>query len=323
MAVLKQDEIKGFRVLPVRVPTTKSIAKIYTQKELIHYIYLKQHLLKTKDPQLDEKNDKSIFFINLPKDVDIKSLRNLFRQVSDASLIQEYSITNSLNEKNDVDLNKLTSEFFDAENKELNQQQQQQQQQQDQQKFDTQNLRFPINTGIVTFVDKSALKLFLNNVKKLTSKAKSWSSFPVYESSQTASYLKFINTYKSKIYNISDLKQQINVSLANFNRQEQEEMDQLQESATIVDDDGFQLVVSKHRKTKAAIMGKTNRLKLATNQDLNNEATKKSKKKEKQDFYRFQIRERKKQEMNQLLMKFKEDQARIRALRDKKRFRPY
>ena len=49
---------------------------------------------------------------------------------------------------------------------------------------------------------------------------------------------------------------------------------------------------------------------------------KKKNNKEKEDFYRFQLRERKKAEMNDLLRKFKQDQERIRTMKEKKRFRP-
>ena len=47
------------------------------------------------------------------------------------------------------------------------------------------------------------------------------------------------------------------------------------------------------------------------------------KSKEKQDFYRFQLRQRKKEEMNELLNKFKLDQEKVRMMKEKKRFRPY
>ena len=59
---------------------------------------------------------------------------------------------------------------------------------------------------------------------------------------------------------------------------------------------------------------------------IQNDATsggKKKKSKEKKDFYRFQIREQKKQEMNSLLKRFKEDQDKIKDLKEKKRFKPY
>ena len=62
---------------------------------------------------------------------------------------------------------------------------------------------------------------------------------------------------------------------------------------------------------------------LATNKAVSEQAQAKMKKKEKQDFYRFQLRERKKEEMNELLRKFKSDQEKVKTMRDKKRFRPY
>ena len=78
-------------------------------------------------------------------------------------------------------------------------------------------------------------------------------------------------------------------------------------------------MVGPQRKTKAGILGKQ---KLAATVE-SEKAKSKMKSKEKQDFYRFQIRQRKKEEMNDLLNKFKMDQEKVRVMREKKRFRPY
>ncbi|GMM38614.1 Rrp7 protein [Saccharomycopsis crataegensis] len=316
MGFLKRDEIKGFKILPVRISTSPLLIskKLHDEKEVVHYVYFKQHQSKANSGSSQEKdiNDKSIFVINLPNCIDdLKSLRNFFRQISDASLIQECDIVNNrLQHKTDIDLNKLTGEYYDQANSERVED-------------SASDKRLPFNTGLVTFVDKSSLKLFMSNVKKL-SKSNSLSSFPILEGPNSEeSSTRIFNSLKSKICDVDQLKHHINVSISNFNKKEAEEEEEIQNAGKIIDDDGFQLVVNRHRKTKAAIMGKTNRLKLMNNQGLSNDLSKKSSKKQRQDFYRFQIRERKKQEMNQLLMKFREDQARIKSLKERKRFRPY
>ena len=67
-------------------------------------------------------------------------------------------------------------------------------------------------------------------------------------------------------------------------------------------------------KTKAGILGKQ---KLASTVGVV-KAQSKMKSKEKQDFYRFQLRQRKKEEMNELLNKFKLDQEKVRMMKEKK-----
>lgn len=298
------EEIRGFKVLPIRVPVSRHLSKVSGEKEILHFIYLKPH--QSKFNNNEDLDEKSIFIINLPKDITIKGLRGLFKQVSESSIVQELTVSNSLSHKDDVDLSKLTSEYFDSKNTELTA---------------SKSLKLPVNTALVTFVDKAAMKLFMSNLKQV-SRSKSQSSLPQYKY-QEINASGFIQKFKDNIYDVETLKQSINVALTDFNIKEADEMQALQESAAIIDEDGFQLVVGKHRKTKAAILGKTSHLKLSNNSELQDDLAKRQQKKEKQDFYRFQIREKKKQEMNDLLLKFREDQLRIKLMREKKKFRPY
>lgn len=305
-SVLTKDEIKGFKIIPIKVPASpifiKCVLKNSEEHNVIHYIYVKPHQLK--DSSSDESsNNKSLFVINLPQHItDIKTLRAFFHQISDGSLIQDCNINSVASPSSVLDLNKLTSEFFDTNNAERNE--------------SVSQRRLPLNTALVTFVDKAALKLFMSQVKK-TIKPTSINNYPTlenfnYENFQTFNFL-----------DIDSLKESINVSLLEFNKKEADEEEEIQNQGTIIDEDGFQLVVGKHRKTKAAIMGKSNRMKLVNNEHLSDDLDDKNKAKQRSDFYRFQIRERKKQEMSELLKKFKDDQQRIKELRERKRFRPY
>ena len=128
-----------------------------------------------------------------------------------------------------------------------------------------------------------------------------------------------LNKYRSRFLDPQELSDSVSQALVQFDEAERESMEQLQQQALLVDEDGFTMVVGSHRKTKAGIMG---RQKLASTVEVD-KALAKMKKKEKEDFYRFQLREKKKQEMNDLLSKFKQDQERVRLMREKKRFRPY
>lgn len=106
----------------------------------------------------------------------------------------------------------------------------------------------------------------------------------------------------------------------NFSQAEARELSDVKSLAGQVDADGFTLVVSSNRKSRGDIAAPV----AMTAEEVEANALKKNKKsKEKKDFYRFQIREQKKQEMNGLLRRFREDQEKIKELRDKKRFRPY
>lgn len=116
------------------------------------------------------------------------------------------------------------------------------------------------------------------------------------------------------------MEKRVAKALVDFQNRERNAEEELKNMKNVVDEDGFTLVVGSAKKTKAEILGSIKK-KSDLEQDV--EFAKKSKSKEKEDFYRFQIRERKKQEMNSLLSKFKEDQERVRVMRQKRKFRPY
>lgn len=106
-----------------------------------------------------------------------------------------------------------------------------------------------------------------------------------------------------------------------FEERERQAQEDIQTS--VVDEDGFTLVVGKNTKSLNSIKKKIlNRNPLSKHENKVKPPSAVDKK-AKQDFYRFQVRERKKQEINELLSKFKEDQAKIKVMKDKKKFNPY
>ncbi|KAG9002359.1 Ribosomal RNA-processing protein 7 [Tulasnella sp. JGI-2019a] len=99
----------------------------------------------------------------------------------------------------------------------------------------------------------------------------------------------------------------------------------------ILDDDGFTLVTrGGGRKGKAAGGGVgvvTKDFQLAVQQGVQNDTsiklTKHLKKIQKADFYKFQVREKKKAEFTELRKKFEEDKIKINKLKANRKFRPY
>ncbi|GMF46543.1 unnamed protein product [[Candida] boidinii] len=179
------------------------------------------------------------------------------------------------------------------------------------------NSKIPLGCGIVTFLDKNGLNLALQSIKKIISSGKNIPIWP--KDLQATGTERYINNYRSKIMDSETLETESAESVLEFARKEQEAKDEIDSMKTITDEDGFTMVVGSHRKTKTGIMGSLKK----TNEIEKEKALKKMKRKEKQDFYRFQIREKKKQEMNHLLAKFKEDQEKVKEMKEKRRFRPY
>lgn len=284
------SEIKGFHVLKLRLP----------ESEGAHYVYFRKHEVKPgQTPAALNLLGRLMFLFNVPVESNLHTVKKYFQQVAIGATVENYipSLLTDCEEDFFVDLTRLTSDLqYQADPvREV-------------------ALKLPKLCGIVTFIDKAALQLAFNNLKKLAvdAKATNWPVEPL-----GALYLR--KKYRQQIYDTGELSESVSSALADFNRAEQESKEELQRSTQLVDEDGFTLVVGSHRKTKAGILGKQ---KFAQTEG-SERALKKLKKKEKEDFYRFQLREKKKAEMNDLLQKFKHDQERVQQMRERKRFRPY
>lgn len=106
-----------------------------------------------------------------------------------------------------------------------------------------------------------------------------------------------------------------------FSKQEEERLEEVRELASMIDEDGFIKVVSSKRKSTTGLSAPDKLLKADDIAEI--QPKKKKRKKEKEDFYRFQIREQKKKEMNDLLKRFQDDKRKVEELKEKKRFNPY
>jgi ribosomal RNA-processing protein 7 len=168
--------------------------------------------------------------------------------------------------------------------------------------------------GLITFVDKTACQRFLSKAKSYDPKTNpvKWTSF---ESSGRQRYLEL---HREKYIGREVLQENVDEYMEQFFQLEEERELEVQQMAGQVDDEGFTLVVGSKRKSKGGIAN----AKAVSQEVMANQANKK-RKKEKTDFYRFQIRDQKKLEMNALLKKFQEDKEKIKEMREKKRFRPY
>lgn len=286
-------EIKGYKVLGVKLPPVHGHGAI-------HHLLFKKH-----EAKLGEYEDRSMFFSNVPINTDMKIWKRFFQNVAIGATVETYIpsyLTDSV-EDTFLDLPKLTSDLQIESNADMG--------------IDPMSTKLPRNCGVVTFIDKSAFQLAMNNLKQLSSKSKvvDW---PLDPNDFGSGY--FLAQFKSQILDVHILSNQVHQALLKFDQAEHESMESFKAQSELVDEDGFTLVVGPQRKTKAGILGQQ---KLAASKVDSDKAKTKEKKKEKQDFYRFQLRERKKEEMNELLRKFKSDQEKVRSMKDKKRFRPY
>lgn len=186
------------------------------------------------------------------------------------------------------------------------------------------------NAGKIILVDKSAANRLIaksKNLYKLKDRIYWNNSNSSNNNTIGKSSIRGIDRYTAKTlkkYPPHDqLQRMVDLYMLNFAKAEARELQNVRSLADQVDEDGFTLVVSSTRKSAADIRPAP---KMTEDEAIQNDPAaggKKKKSKEKKDFYRFQIREQKKQEMNSLLKRFREDQDKIKELKEKKRFKPY
>lgn len=295
--MVKVQEIKGFNVLPVLLTPT-AVQKKVSDKATQHFIYIKKHSVNTKDLSLVERANRSLFAINLPINTSLPTLKAFFGKVATGAIIESFETNDDTLNPIQVDLTKLTSEI-----------------RQDDLELGA-NHRLPLGCSLITFIDTDALNLALSAIKKLVKSSKhiDW-EFDL----DFGGVAYFDSLYGKEFLSAPVLLDQVAHDMLVFNQREQDDIDELQEMKEVVDEDGFTLVIGSHRKTKNGVLGK---FKAQQNHEMD-KLKSRMKKKEKLDFYRFQIREKKKQEMNDLLNKFKDDQEKVRMMKEKKRFKPY
>lgn len=279
-------DIKGFQVLPVKLPGCKST----------HYLFARKHDAKNQGSLAD----RLLFVFNLPIETSRSTVKKYFTQIAAGATVELFilSALTELDEDVWVDLTKLTSEF------------------EYQEKLSEAAVaeKLPKNCGVVVFVDKASFQLAFSLVKKLSAEGRS-TSWPM--SALGTSFL--LAKARLRVLDNAALGESVTAALADFNRAEKETEDELRKLREAVDEDGFTLVVGRNMKTKTDMMGQQ-RIAATVAPE---KASGKLREKEKDDFYRFQFREKKKSEINDLLLKFKQDQERVRLMREKKRFRPY
>ncbi|KAH3899571.1 related to Ribosomal RNA-processing protein 7 [Saccharomycodes ludwigii] len=305
----------GFLVIPFILPNNNNNNNNKNNKNTTHYIYIKEHTQSSSK----EEESACLFVINLPLlshlEIVKKNFNKIF-QLYNTQAIMETLLYDDEFKVKEIDLNFLTSDLDNGPDKNLT--------------------RFlPHNTCLLKFIDQenldnafTSLKKYSNdsNLKKKNTKMhtlQKWDGIP------SPSIKDFINFYKP--LDVEYLKKDINENMKYFEMKEQEAMEKLDQASSIVDEDGFTLVVGKNTKNlnsiRRRIMNKNPLTKyetMAGNKIVKKNTTSNNKKdKVKLDFYRFQVRERKKQEINELLKKFKQDQEKIKEMKTQRRFNPY
>ncbi|KAI8326082.1 hypothetical protein GQ54DRAFT_295011 [Martensiomyces pterosporus] len=312
------EEIGGYKVLPVH----------FDGSETAHYIYFRHHKAIKEDILLP--SNRTIYMFNLPADATERDIRRLLHGVARVSRVVFHSVVGQDIIKSTAVEARLTSELATAvaeaaEAKDKKPRKKHTKQQQN----DDENGAKPVPRTHLLTAGASAHVVLLEEEELssvLNMKVEGRKEWPARDPEDTSSPLeyrgmsRYIYEYRAARPPTEMLKKEVDLYMAKFEEAQYERERLLSQQQNVPDDDGFITVIRHGRKNK-------NTDGTATVTAATLESARAAGQKKKQvafgNMYRFQMRERKKDQLMELRRKFEEDKEKIARMRQSRHFRPY
>ncbi|KAI1439124.1 ribosomal RNA-processing protein 7-domain-containing protein [Xylaria sp. CBS 124048] len=302
---------EDFSTLPISIPPVPSYPLHAT-----HYVFLRRNAPKITTPD----DPRSLYLANVPTDSTEAHFRALFSALVGAGRFESIAF------ERDRKSAKISHEPAQAERlakhhkrKREDEERQHAREEAAAQLSDTwtRELHSSGSSAIALLADEKSVDIVLKAVKKLQKTRK----YPVWgEGIKTevpsfgAQWLKSHN--KLSYPGNAVVQAAVDAYFTVFNRKEEEANQLAKRLRHEPDEDGFVMVTRGGRSAPA-------RRDEAEEAKKNMLAKQQKKKDETQDFYRFQMRERRKAEQLELLKKFDEDRKKVQAMKEKRgKFRP-
>ena len=291
------DQIAGFTVLPVRFP--KSTAS----PAATHYIYLKPHDPKLPDPAAS----RSLFLVNVPVTASESHLKHLFNVQIAAGRVEEVYFGEARSQKSSV----------------ISQARAAQQSKSRKRKRETvEDLESALDScelpriwandlhstgahAVVVFVDRSSMEASLKASKRLAKKNSELMWADGLEDAARSFGLRRYEVHSDLLYpSRKELLHSVDEFMTTFNKLEEARLKADAKRRQMPDDDGF---VTVTRGTRGGVIRADEAKELGEKQKAKNKGL--------EDFYRFQMREKRKEEQGQLIKQFEEDRRKLEEMR--------
>ena len=314
------DVIAGFHVLPLSLPSHPALPIPAT-----HYLYLGPHQPKNPTPNAA----RSLFAVNVPFDATELHMKHLFSTQLDLSHGRIEEVQFAANKKRTVNdepsalpekaakSGKKRKRLFDVVPIE-----------------DVEGASLPPTwdrdlqviggTAVIVFVDRASVDAAFKAVKraqkherkivwgqgiedKVPALGSASSHNPDQRTIIALTYLGYLNHHKLRYSEKPQLLQSVNTFMTAFAEREKRQVQLQAKRRQVPDEDGF-ITVTRGARTMPA------------KQEAAQEQAKKHSEKQKglDNFYRFQMREKKKAKAGELIRKFEEDKAKVRRLREQR-----
>ncbi|KAG2195456.1 hypothetical protein INT47_000421 [Mucor saturninus] len=279
------EDFQGFKILPVVVDSAKSVR---------HYFYMRKH--ESKAIVDEDIKDRTLFLLNLPADTTDRHIRKLFKGHAIEQITYKDFGSSAAEEYHKRAVNDETKE----NNKHVR---------------ELRKLFTCGSSAHVVFTTEEDLSSVLN----MRRVEKKWASDDSTE--QPLGFERYVLAYDLSRPNAAELQQEVDSYMMKFKADEYQKEREKLERMNQMDDDGFTTVV-RHKKTKASD-GTIHVGSITAEAAEAQKVHQAKKKKELVNFYRFQMREKKQNELVDLRRRFEEDKAKIAQLKQTRKFKPY
>ncbi|KAB5535162.1 ribosomal RNA-processing protein 7-domain-containing protein [Coniochaeta sp. 2T2.1] len=311
-----RQTIGDFSILPISIPGVPSYPKSTT-----HHIYLRRNAPKIPTPD----DSRSLFIINAPADSTHLHFRSLFTSLLGAGRFESVTFEDERKAASQalVDLLPAQAARLASHSKKRKREDEEAQHAKEEETARlpdpwSRPLRRSGGTAVVVLADEKSVEKALKAVAKAAKSGK----YPVWgagvpEQNRTlgSSWVKahVRLTYPDK----ATVEAAVDAFFTVYNRREKEAAELAKRLRNEPDEDGFVTVTRGGSRTAPA--------KREEAEEARRKMVEKAEKKREElsDFYRFQMRERKKEEQAELVKRFEEDRKRVDAMREKRgKFRP-
>jgi ribosomal RNA-processing protein 7 len=306
--------IADYAILPIAVPPTTAYPV-----QAVHHIYLRPHAPKIPNPD----DPRSLFLMNLPIDSTSSHLRAIFITLVGAgrfesitfererrSIGSEISTAVTVIEKGNGGKKRKRGDATGTigGGGDLPQ-------------IWDRDLHRSGSTAVVIMADTKGVEAVLKAVKKLHKS----NDYPVWGQTIDGSRVeapalgskRYLTNHELRYPSKSAIQDSVNKFMINFNTREEAAANAAKKARNVPDEDGF-VTVTRGGRTGPA---RREEAEEARRKELEKEE---EKRKSMGDFYRFQGRERRKEEQGELVRRFEEDRRRVESMREMKKgkFRP-
>ncbi|KAL7415078.1 ribosomal RNA-processing protein 7-domain-containing protein [Mrakia frigida] len=325
-------QLGSFTVLPVTYPSTSLLKKSTT-----HYLYIRPNVpsasasasMTVDDAEAEE--GRTLFVANLPPDATEENLRALFGTVGP---IEEIKFGAGVKEVKVEEAEETDSEEeSEQESEEENEDTPAASTSKPSNKKSAPQPRAPTISPLFSIppthflpTSTSAKITYLSALSLTralllpTSKARPWPT----SSSPAAGLSHYLAQHAILRPHLSQVKAHADSSLAHHEHIKAAELAKItRQGQEIVDEDGFTLVVRGGRYGRNLIGGGVGVASKKWDDVKEEETGRKKKSKELKDFYRWQLREAKREDLANLRSKFAADKEKVEKLKGSRRFKPY